>query len=208
MEKLNRLLIVLLAIKNPREVYPFGNDSIVAETAVKNYRFMNEVADVIKSTGKITDAGKDILANSDCFYEIRVSSLVDKDFGGRLSYNSLPFYPNGSYMLSITYADFSSMTLCGEYMFKVNNLRFVSKENLFPYFTSCKKDRVTFRFGFSLVDRPNLFWYIFIINGRIDKAYYMYAEYDDPAYNIVYDLFTGKTMTESEYMESIENTYK
>ena len=133
MEKLNRLLIVLLAIMIPREVYPFGNDCIVAETAVKNYRFMNEVADVIKSTGKITDAGKDILANSDCFYEIRVSSLVDKDFGGRLSYNSLPFYPNGSYMLSITYADFSSMTLCGEYMFKVNNLRFVSKENLFPY---------------------------------------------------------------------------
>lgn len=109
MEKLNRLLIVLLAIMIPREVYPFGKDCIVAETAVKNYRFMNEVADVIKSTGKITDAGKDILANSDCFYEIRVSSLVDKDFGERLSYNSLPFYPNGSYMLSITYADFSSI---------------------------------------------------------------------------------------------------
>lgn len=49
MEKLNRLLIVLLAIMIPREVYPFGKDCIVAETAVKNYRFMNEVADVIKS---------------------------------------------------------------------------------------------------------------------------------------------------------------
>ena len=31
MEKLNRLLIVLLAIMIPREVYPFGKDCIVAD---------------------------------------------------------------------------------------------------------------------------------------------------------------------------------
>lgn len=204
---LKRYLIIIIISLGHYNLDVLGADVVVAETMTKDYPFMNEVADLIKNTNNMTKAGETMLSNRECFYEIKVSSLVNNDFRRALSYNSLPFYPNGSYMLEIVYTDFSTF-ICGEYLFMVKDIRFISSENLFPYFTSCKKDRISFNWSLSFIDRPYLLWHVYVKNGKIEDAFYIYIEYDELGYNTVYNLITGETMSDLEYEKRFGNIAK
>lgn len=189
------LLLIVFAIisSNLRAVNLRPVDVVVAEVTVKNYSFMNELANLIDKTPEITNVH--IKKSGKYFYRLEISPLNSKT----KDITPLSFYPKGSYSIFIKYIDDYSIAIPYQYIFSINNIKFISCQELTPYYTSCKRERQVLKFKDILITGGK-FWYISIKDGKIDKAFFLNAEYDD-AVNIVYDLLSGETMLESEYID-------
>ena len=196
--RISLLIVFAIISSNLRAVNLRPVDVVVAEVTVKNYSFMNELANLIDKTPKITNVHKK--KSGKYFYRLEISPLNSKT----KDITPLSFYPKGSYSIFIEYIDYFSIAIPYKYIFSINNIQFVSCQDLTPYYTSCKRERQVLSFEDSIIT-SGIYWYISIKDGKIDKAFFLNAEYDDSAYNTVYNLLSGETMLESEY---IDNGYK
>ena len=172
-----------------------AEDVVVAEVTVKDYSFMNDLANLIDKTSEITK--QDIKKSGKDFYRLEISprNVKTNDIVSPFS-----FYPKGSYSIFIEYInELLSIATSYQYILSINNINFISCQDLTPYYTSCKRKRQVLNFK-SYILTSGVYWHISIKDGKIDKAFFLNAEYDDPAYNTVYDLISGETMLETEYI--------
>lgn len=192
--KLLTLLVLCIVSGNLQ-----ADNCIVTEVTVKDYPFMNEVANLIDQTTNITE--QRIKKYRDSYYRIEIYSRNDTS-GNFLS--TLPFHHNGSYLILVELIDELNTASPYNYMFSINSLKFLSHQNLIPYYTSCKRERGVLNFKDHIIT-SGIYWHVFIKDGQIEKAYFLNSEYDDPAYNTVYDLISGETMIESEVLLPTKN---
>lgn len=172
-----------------------AQDVTVAEVTVKEYSFMSELANLINSTSEITN--RRIKTQGDYLYKL---DIHPRNYTSNEIVSSLLFNPKGSYSIHVEYINELSVAIPYEYIFHVNNIKFVSCQDLTPYYTSCNRKRQVLSFKGYIIT-SGIYWYISIKDGKVEKAFFLDSEYDDPAYNTVYDLISGETMLETEYID-------
>lgn len=199
MIKLNIHRIIAISALFAVYINLYANNRTVAEVETLSYPFMYELVDYINRTDEITNTRHTIYGN--CYYEFEILYSENRVIKDQTSFDGIFFYSSGSYVLSIEQID-TSMTVgtFGNYLFEVNGSNFLSSQYLFPYFTACKREKHNLSFN-GLLFTIGIFWEVYIKNGKIYKLFFIDSQYDDPAYNIVYELLTGKTLMESDYIE-------
>lgn len=176
-------------------------EGYIIDVSVKNYPFMNKIADYIKSTDLFitTEEERAEYKNKNNeFYELSIS-IYNLNTGNLVK----KFYQQGEYCIHITSGGF---IWDENYRFRINGLTFTSYDDLSPYFTSCNISKKIRNKLLYTGEDPT--WVFEVRNSKIINAFYISMDAWRVANSLcVYNLNTGEVLKFNEFREKYPDLY-